>query len=143
MRYYPVHSGYPPYTRVNQAIEAAFAEHGRGGVRMPSKVYVGLVENGDFRTMPAYMPALGIAGVKIVNVHPNNRARGLPTVMALTEIIDVTTGVPQAIVNATGAWVDLTNRTLGIDSHFMGGTKGSHLVIYNKHLFYILLHTTS
>ena len=101
MRYYPVHSGYPPYTRVNQAIETAFAEHGRGGVRMPSKVYVGLVENGDFRTMPAYMPALGIAGVKIVNVHPNNRARGLPTVMALTEIIDVTTGVPQAIVNAT------------------------------------------
>ena len=101
MKYYPVHSGYPPYTRVNPAIEAVFAEHGRGGVRMPSKVYVGLVENGDFRTMPAYIPALGIAGVKVVNVHPNNRARGLPTVMALTEMIDVETGVPQAIVNST------------------------------------------
>ena len=64
MKYYPVHSGYPPYTRVNPAIEAAFAEHGRGGVQMPPKVYVTLVENGDFRTMPAYIPALGIAGVK-------------------------------------------------------------------------------
>ncbi len=51
--------------------------------------------------MPAYLPALGIAGVKIVNVHPHNRTRGLPTVMALTVIIDVETGVPQAIVNAT------------------------------------------
>ena len=101
MKYYPVHSGYPPYTRVNPAIEAAFAEHGRGGVQMPPKVYVTLVENGDFRTMPAYIPALGIAGVKVVNVHPNNRARGLPTVMALTVVIDVETGVPRAIVNAT------------------------------------------
>lgn len=101
MKYYPVHSGYPPYTRVNSAVEAAFAEHGRGNVQMPPKVYVTLVENGDFRTMPAYLPALGIAGVKIVNVHPHNRARDLPTVMALTIIIDVETGVPRAIVNAT------------------------------------------
>ena len=101
MRYYPVHSGYPPYTRVNPAIEAAFAEHGRGGVQMPPKVYVTLVGNGDFRTMPAYIPALGVAGVKVVNVHPQNRARGLPTVMALTVLIDVETGVPRAIVNAT------------------------------------------
>lgn len=102
MRYYPVHSGYPPYTRVNPAIEAAFAEHGRGGVQMPPKVYVTLVGNGDFRTMPAYIPALGVAGVKVVNVHPQNRARGLPTVMALTVLIDVETGVPRAIINATG-----------------------------------------
>lgn len=68
---------------------------------MPPKVYVTFVERGDFRTMPAYLPALGIAGVKIVNVHPHNRARGLPTVMALTVLIDVETGMPKALVNAT------------------------------------------
>ena len=101
MKYYPVHAGYPPYAEVNPAIEAAFAEHGRGNVQMPPKVYVTLVENGDFRTMPAYLPARGIAGVKIVNVNTHNRARGLPTVMALTIIIDITTGIPTAIINAT------------------------------------------
>ena len=101
LKYYPVHSGYPPYAEVNPAIEAAFAEHGRGNVQMPPKVYVTFFENGDFRTMPAYLPALGIAGVKIVNVNPHNRARGLPTVMALTVIIDVETGAPRAIINAT------------------------------------------
>ncbi len=101
MRYYPVHSGYPSYPKVNKAIEAAFAEHGRGEARMPPKVYVEFVESGDFRTMPAYLPALGLAGAKIVNVNPNNHARGLPTVMALTVIIDVETGVPEAIINAT------------------------------------------
>lgn len=101
MKYYPVHSGYPSYTGVNRVIEAAFAEHGRGNVQMPPKVYVTFGKTGDFRTMPAYLPAAGIAGVKIVNVHPENRTHGLPTVMALTVIIDVDTGLPKALINAT------------------------------------------
>jgi alanine dehydrogenase len=85
---------------VNIAIEAAFADHGRGLVQMPPKVYVTLPE-GDFRTMPAYLPSLGLAGVKVVNVHPGNPARGLLTVMALTVILDIATGMPVAILNAT------------------------------------------
>jgi alanine dehydrogenase len=82
------------------ALEQAFAEHGSGNVQMPSKIYV-TFPKGDFRTMPAYLPAMNIAGVKIVNVHPDNRAMGLPTVMALTLILDPGTGVPLAIMNAT------------------------------------------
>jgi alanine dehydrogenase len=85
---------------VNRAIETAFADHGRGVVQMPPKIYVTLPE-GDFRTMPAYLPSLGLAGVKIVNVHPGNPARGLLTVMALTVILDIATGMPLAILNAT------------------------------------------
>jgi len=42
---------------------------------------------------------------------------------------------PDIVVNATGAWVDLANKSLGLDSQFMGGTKGSHLVIDNKELY--------
>jgi alanine dehydrogenase len=85
---------------VNAAVESAFADHGRGLVQMPPKVYVTLPD-GDFRTMPAYLPSLDIAGVKIVNVHPGNPAHGLPTVMALTVILDTKTGKPMAILNAT------------------------------------------
>ncbi len=33
------------------------------------------------------------------------------------------------IVNTTGAWVDLTNEAMGAASAFMGGTKGSHIVL--------------
>jgi len=51
--------------------------------------------------MPAYVPSLGIAGVKIVNVHPGNPGLSLPTVMALTLILDVETGLPRGILNAT------------------------------------------
>ncbi len=86
--------------QVNSAVEQAFADHGKGLVQMPPKMYITLPQ-GDFRTMPAYLPTLGIAGVKVVNVHPNNPSRGLPTVMALTIILDVATGKPEAIINAT------------------------------------------
>jgi alanine dehydrogenase len=51
--------------------------------------------------MPAYLPSLSLAGVKIVNVHPGNPSQGFPTVMALTVILDLVTGRPTAIINAT------------------------------------------
>ncbi|MDD1703708.1 MAG: ornithine cyclodeaminase family protein [Methanoregula sp.] len=86
--------------QVNMSVESAFADHGRGLVQMPPKVYVTL-PGGDFRTMPAYLPSLSIAGVKIVNVHPDNPRLGLPTVMALTIILDIATGRPVAVINAT------------------------------------------
>lgn len=101
MRYYPTPEQGLDLMAVNEAVEQVFAEHGRGAVQMPPKVYI-TFDTGDFRTMPAYVPALGMAGVKIVNVHPDNPAAGLPTVMALTIILDVKTGVPVAILNATG-----------------------------------------
>jgi alanine dehydrogenase len=94
--------------QVNMAVESAFADHGRGLVQMPPKVYITLPD-GDFRTMPAYLPSLSIAGVKIVNVHPGNPAKGFPTVMALTVILDIDTGQPTAVINAT----QLTNMRTG------------------------------
>jgi len=38
------------------------------------------------------------------------------------------------IVNTTGAWVDLTNEAMGAASRFMGGTKGSHIVLDHPEL---------
>jgi glycerol-3-phosphate dehydrogenase len=42
---------------------------------------------------------------------------------------------PHVLVNATGAWIDFTNRLLRRSTQFIGGTKGSHLVIDNQELF--------
>lgn len=41
---------------------------------------------------------------------------------------------PQVVVNATGAWIDLTNRALRRETSFIGGTKGSHLVLDHPEL---------
>jgi alanine dehydrogenase len=100
MRYYPEPEKNLSLAAVNAAVERAFADHGNGLVQMPPKVYVTL-PSGDFRTMPAYLPSQNIAGVKIVNVHPENPRQGLPAVMALTVILDTLTGRPVAVLNAT------------------------------------------
>lgn len=39
------------------------------------------------------------------------------------------------IVNTSGPWTDLTNKSLGFDTGYMAGTKGSHIVMDNKELF--------
>ena len=103
---------------VNAAIEEAFAEHGRGRVQMPPKIYV-TFDHGDFRTMPAYIPSLSLAGVKIVNVHPGNPRIGFPTVMALTVILDPGTGIPVAILNATGLTDLRTGASGGIAAKYL------------------------
>ncbi len=36
---------------------------------------------------------------------------------------------PRIVVNATGAWIDFTNRSIGRQTQYIGGTKGSHLVL--------------
>ncbi|WP_431072918.1 FAD-dependent oxidoreductase [Microbacterium phyllosphaerae] len=38
------------------------------------------------------------------------------------------------VVNASGPWTDLTNDALGADTRFMGGTKGSHIVLDHPEL---------
>lgn len=39
------------------------------------------------------------------------------------------------VVNCSGPWTDLTNAALGMPSQFMGGTKGSHIVLDHPELF--------
>ncbi|MFJ2369657.1 FAD-dependent oxidoreductase [Microbacterium sp. NPDC087665] len=38
------------------------------------------------------------------------------------------------VVNSSGPWTDLTNDALGADTRFMGGTKGSHIVLDHPEL---------
>jgi len=41
---------------------------------------------------------------------------------------------PRLVINATGPWIDLANLRLGLKTHYIGGTKGSHLVLDNPAL---------
>ncbi len=42
---------------------------------------------------------------------------------------------PRVVINATGGWIDLTNRAIGASApRMMGGTMGSHLIIDNTAL---------
>jgi glycerol-3-phosphate dehydrogenase len=41
---------------------------------------------------------------------------------------------PRLVINMTGPWVDVTNAQLGVPTQFMGGTKGSHIVVDHPEL---------
>jgi alanine dehydrogenase len=99
-----------PIEEAVRVIEKAFREYALGKSRMPSKVYLDLPEfNGDFRAMPACVFPSRLAGVKWVNSHPENRKRGLPSVMAMMIVNDVKTALPLAVMDATS----LTNIRTG------------------------------
>ncbi|AWF98151.1 FAD-dependent oxidoreductase [Clavibacter michiganensis subsp. insidiosus] len=75
---------------------------------------------GDHARSANYLEAVGVAdgGVK------------------LRDVISGTEFVVKAdvVVNASGPWTDLTNEAMGGDTKFMGGTKGSHIVVDNAEL---------
>jgi glycerol-3-phosphate dehydrogenase len=41
---------------------------------------------------------------------------------------------PQIVVNAAGPWIDMVNRSMNQDQRFIGGTKGSHLILDHPEL---------
>ncbi|OZG70396.1 hypothetical protein BTA51_26515 [Hahella sp. CCB-MM4] len=54
-------------------------------------------------------------------------------------VADTETGIrrrlrSRVIVNATGAWVDHCNRAAGINSRYLSGTKGSHIIVDHPEL---------
>jgi glycerol-3-phosphate dehydrogenase len=42
---------------------------------------------------------------------------------------------PQVVVNAGGPWIDFVNKAMGEPTNFIGGTKGSHLILDNPDLY--------
>ena len=41
---------------------------------------------------------------------------------------------PKLLINATGPWIDVANRKMGIPSRYIAGTKGSHVVVDHPEL---------
>ena len=57
------------------------------------------------------------------------------TVLLRDELTDETYAVrPKLLINAAGPWIDFANRKLGLSTGFIGGTKGSHIVVKHDEL---------
>jgi alanine dehydrogenase len=109
---------------VINVVEEAFRMCGEGKGKMPAKVYLS-VEQGDFRAMPAALP--GCAGVKWVNVHPQNPSLGLPSIMAILIYNDPETGYPLAIMDATEITAYRTGAAAAIASKYLA-RRDSHTI---------------
>jgi alanine dehydrogenase len=84
------------------SVETAFRLYGQKKVQMPARSYLTFDNfNGDLRGMSAYIPDFPIAGIKAVNVHPDNRLQQMPTLMATIILIDPRNGFPLAVMDGT------------------------------------------
>lgn len=105
---------------IMDAVHEALREKATGRVQMPPKTYLYYEKyRGDLRVMPSYLEALESTAVKIVNVHPDNRKYGLPTVMATIVLLDPKTGFPMAIMDGTAITAMRTGAASAIATKFL------------------------
>jgi len=95
-----------------------------GAMHSPERICIEMVKDGE-------------------SANPNTRAINYLTVKGASgkfiKLYDQLTGdslevEPRIVINATGPWIDFTNTKIGLETHFIGGTKGSHLIIDNPEL---------
>ncbi|UTB33912.1 MAG: alanine dehydrogenase [Methanobacterium sp. ERen5] len=94
-----------------ESVETAYTVHATRNVQMPAKKYLFFKKyNGDLRIMPAFINNMDEAGVKCVNVHPENPVKyNLPTVMGVIQLFDPKSGFPLSVMD--GTWI--TNMRTG------------------------------
>lgn len=101
-------------------VEKYFKLFGQGKAQMPPKEYITLSKyNGDFRSMPTYVEGVETCGIKWVNVHPDNRKKGIPTVMGVIIFSDPKTGFPLSIMDATYATALRTGAAGGVAAKYL------------------------
>ncbi len=118
---------------VIDAVEAAFGAFERGDTQMPAKSYIDLPQyNGDFRSMPAYLETdeWDAAGIKWVNVHPDNPTdHGLPTVLGTMIYSDPETAFPLAIMDGTTLTMKRTGAAAAVATDYLAIEEASSLGI--------------
>ena len=110
------------------AVEEAFRAYGEGRVNMPPKAYLTLAQ-GDFRAMygEIFLARDHICGLKWVNVHPGNPARGLLTVMAKILLNDPDTGLEFADLDGTHITDYRTGAAGGVAARYLARSDATRL----------------
>jgi ornithine cyclodeaminase/alanine dehydrogenase len=90
-------------SEIIDALERALRENGEGRVEMPPKPGIHPLPDAFIHAMPAYIPAIGSAGVKWVSGFPQNQERGLPYISGLLILNDPETGIPLCVMDCT--WI--------------------------------------
>lgn len=90
-------------SEVIDILRCAFREKGEGRLEMPPKPGIHPRADAFLHAMPAFLPGLGIAGLKWVGGFPQNLERGLPYISGLLVLNDVMTGLPLAVMDCT--WI--------------------------------------
>lgn len=79
--------------------------------------------DGHFNVLRGYVEPLGYAGVKVVGDFFNNYKHGLPSELALLNLFDPHTGVPKAVIDASGITDMRTGALTALGAKWLGPKK--------------------
>jgi ornithine cyclodeaminase/alanine dehydrogenase-like protein (mu-crystallin family) len=101
-------------------LEVAFREKGEGRVEMPPKPGIHPGDPDNFiHAMPAYIGALGSAGVKWVSGFPGNKQQGLPYVSGLLTLNDPETGLVLSVMDCTWITAKRTGAATALSAKYL------------------------
>lgn len=103
------------------AVERALRAQGRSETVIEPRVHLHAdpLADGHFNVLRGSIPALGLAGVKVVGDFVENYRKGLPSEMALLCLFDPSTGMPKAIVDATAITEMRTGAMTAIGARYL------------------------
>lgn len=112
------------YPAINPEI-VALATYYDAAMPMPERIALELLLDGEETSPKAralnYVAAAGSEGDQVIL---NDQISG--------ETVAVK---PKLVINAAGPWIDFANDAIGEETHFIGGTKGSHIVVDHPELY--------
>jgi ornithine cyclodeaminase/alanine dehydrogenase len=101
-------------------LEVAFREKGRNRTEMPPKPGIHPRDPDNFiHAMPAYIDALGSAGVKWVSGFPGNKAQGLPYVSGLLILNDPETGLVLSVMDCSWITAKRTGAATALSAKYL------------------------
>lgn len=112
------------YEKLNPQIKAT-ATYYDGAMPSPERIAIEVMLDGEDANPNAhalnYVSAVGAAGGDV-------------------QLRDELTGEeytvrPQLVINAAGPWIDFANKAMGQSTKFIGGTKGSHIILHHPELY--------
>ncbi len=112
-----------------ELMKVAFRELSAGRAESPLRSSVPVDGGAVMLLMPAYVPAEGALGFKMVSVFEGNRDKGLPTISAMVCLVDEATGEPAAIMNGAYLTALRTGAVSGAATDLLARPDSTHLVV--------------
>lgn len=112
-----------------ELMKVAFRELSAGRAESPLRSSVPVDDGAVMLLMPAYVPAEGALGFKMVSVFEGNRDKGLPTISAMVCLVDEATGEPAAIMNGAYLTALRTGAVSGAATDLLARPDSTHLVV--------------
>lgn len=108
---------------INPGVKYA-ARYYDGSIKSPERLCIDLIIDGEEANPDSQaVNYLAMEGATIDSVELRDQLTG--------ETLSVQ---PSIVINASGPWIDFTNQKMSITTQFIGGTKGSHIIINNHEL---------